>query len=134
MVYQFNFLTNNLVFIAWEKHPTIEQALQFLQDFEVLLNEANQPLYFISDLRRGYIQNTGLIRRLSALNQHPNYAGGTGFADDILSNSLLRLWKQFSRDEDPVSQVWPRAKDAVEYLESLQPGLTHGVEWRTVLH
>ncbi len=133
MVYEIRFLSEHLVYIKWHGFPTMEQGLQFLRDFQKILDDARHPVYFLSDLRHGHIQNTHLIRRLSAFNQHPNFGGGTGFTDNPCMQATLRLWAQFSPVQDRISHLWPRSCDAIEYLESLRPGLTESINWQGIL-
>lgn len=132
MIYRMSFLKENLVYIEWESFPSTNQVLQFLQELERMLNEATCPLYFLSDLRRGYILQTHLIHRLGDLSTHPNFGGGTAFSEVNKTNAFLRLWKQFTGNKN-TSQTWPRLEDALEYLEGVQPGLTQGIDWKTVV-
>ncbi|MBZ0305202.1 MAG: hypothetical protein K8I82_03955 [Anaerolineae bacterium] len=134
MIYNIHFLTDQLVYIKWNGIPTMEQGLQFLQEFQSILDQAHHPLYFLSDLREGHIKNTHLIRRLSAFNEHPNFGGGTGFSDNPCMQATLRLWTQFSSVQDRISHIWPRSCDAVEYLETLRPGLTKNLNWEGILN
>ncbi len=133
MIYHISYLNEHLVFIKWQATPTIEQGLQFLDELHALLDKTDHRLYFLSDLRNGYIQHPHLIRRLSQLADHPHFGGGTAFSHLHLNHPMLRLWKCFTHTTN-TSQTWPRLEDALDYLESLQPGVTAGVEWQGILH
>ncbi len=53
--YRINIISNQLVYIAWDKNPLRDEAYRFIDDLTVILDDATQPLYFLSDLRHGRI-------------------------------------------------------------------------------
>lgn len=133
MIYQIQLLNKNLVFIQWHAFPDEKQALQYIQDIQGMLDEAEQPLYFLSDLRKGYIIQAHIIRKLSQFTQHPKFGGATSISRNNAINPILRLWKLFSSNKN-TSDTWTNLEDAVQYLETLKPGLMQGIDWQEVMN
>lgn len=135
MPYEFVQLSSELYLIRWRRSPSIAEANHFIDEHLQLLENAPHPLYFISDLRRGYISDTMVIHRLAKLTQHANYGGGTAFGTSSnLANSFVGIFFRFARGVKFEHNMWRTAKEALNYLESLKPELTAHINWDDTLN
>ncbi|MCB9436999.1 MAG: hypothetical protein H6673_08395 [Anaerolineales bacterium] len=135
MPYEFIRLSPELYLIRWYRSPSVAEATQFVDEHLQLLDNALHPLYFISDLRQGYITDTIVIRRLAKLTQHANYGGGTAFGtSNNLASSFVGIFFRFARGVKYEHNIWHTAKEALDYLESLKTGLTANINWDDTLN
>ena len=137
MPYHFHALSVDLYLIRWDRVPTSAEATRFIDDHVRLLDEARHPLYFISDLRRGYIHEVAIVRQLARLVEHPNYGGSTAFGNRSrpIAGVFVSLFWHFARDRNPAEQddMWPTPGEAIRQLEEMKPGITDGIDWQAVV-
>lgn len=135
MDYKITKLTDELVFIRWYRTPAphMRAEEQYLKELEQLLNEADAPLYLISDLRKGRIANLRSIQRLSALTQHKNWAGSTAFSQDSVTSLLVHSFQIFAHNTQTRNEMQTTPEQALSFIESLKPGLTKDIDWVKVL-
>lgn len=135
MPHKFVQLSPELYLIRWQRSPSVAEANQFINEHIQLLDDASHPLYFISDLRQGYITDTMVIRRLAKLTEHPNYGGGTAFGTGgNLATTFVGIFFRFARGVNYEHNMWRTAKEALTYLESLKAGLTANIDWEDTLN
>lgn len=136
MDYEITRVSDKIIFI--KRHcdpcePAVEE--QFLADLEQALDEAGHPVYVISDLRAGRIKEVETLRKLGELVvEHPNFAGSTAFTGDIYTPLFVRIFSRFARQLRPSNEVWANPNDALAYLESLELGVTEGIDWEALLN
>ncbi len=133
--YRLQALTKELVYIKWyrlSKEET-QSKIHFIRDMEQLLDQAEAPLYFLSDLRQGRIVDVNLLQKLGGLTQHANYGGGSAFSKDVLSEIFVGLFSKFAAPKQGDSVFYENIEDALAYLESLKAGLAHNIDWNAVL-
>ena len=129
-------LKPNLYYIRWTGVPSREEGIVFVRALANLLDNAEQPLYFISDLRRGYINNVEVVRRLGKTASHENWAGDVAFSRDAMSSLYVGVYSRFAPDEKPTTEnevFHQTADEAIAQLETLKPGLTQDIDWAAVL-
>ncbi|MBZ0297014.1 MAG: hypothetical protein K8L99_30925 [Anaerolineae bacterium] len=127
-------LSPQLVLIQWRRSPSAGEAYAFIQELEAVLNNAPEPLYFISDLRLGHIDHAVILRSLGQLTKHLNWAGSTAFGGTYQTQLYVNLFTRLSRVIKPEREIWDDPEKAIEYLESLSPGLTRGIDWDAALN
>ena len=137
MDYQIIQLSDELIYIRWYRTPRLNSGVdaQFLADLQKLLDEADTPQYFISDLRRGRITDMRSIRHLSQLTKHKNWAGSSAFSQDPITGILVQSFRTFApgqRDANDEIQTTPA--DALKFLDQLKSGITDGIDWDAVIN
>jgi hypothetical protein len=137
MPYELRSLSDELVYIRWNRMPTKEDGIQYIADLKRLLDQAPHPLYFLSDLRRGHLSDAYTIQQLSRLASHQNWGAGTAFASGEISQPVkgifVGLFVSLSRDKSRTGQMAGSLDEALEYLEEVKPGVTKSVDWKAVL-
>lgn len=135
MDYKLIKISDDLVFIKWYRTPLVgaDSEQQFLNDIELHLNQADRPIYFISDLRAGRIVNIDVLRRMAGLATHPNWGGGTSFSDNPLTSIFADVFARFAKRANRQDQIWYSPKEAIKFLETLKPGITEGIDWDRLL-
>lgn len=141
MSYQIYPLKENLVFITWFQRPHIRSAVEqkFTNELSQLLEDASEPVYFISDLRRGFIRNPVALRSLAKTFNHPNFAGAAAFSNDVIVGIDYSIYLVSSRRytytrHREAPQLYSHAESALAYLESKSPNLTRDIDWQALLH
>lgn len=134
MEYEITPLSKELLYIRWTASPEIGSPTenQFLEDLTILLNNAKQPIYFLSDLRKGRISNMQTLWQLAQLAQHENWGGGTAFGNDPITNLLAQAFARFVRRANRQDEIWHTREQALAFLETLKPGITRGIDWSTI--
>lgn len=139
MNYRIYSLKENLVLITWFQRPHVRSMVeeQFIEELTQTLETASQPLYFISDLRRGFIRNPIALRSLAKTFNHTNFAGGVAFSSDVIVGIDYSIYLVSSRRynytrhrESP--QLYNNIEAAIAHLEQQSPGLTHNINWHNI--
>jgi len=133
--YRLQALTEELIFIKWYRvaGKATKSKGQFIDDLTQLLDQAEAPIYFLSDLRQGRLVDVNIIQKLGGLTQHENYGGGSAFSKDVLSEIFVGLFSRFAAPKQGESVFYENFEDALAYLESLKAGLAQNIDWQTVL-
>lgn len=131
--YRINVLNNHLVYIEWKSNPLRDEAYRFVDDLSSLLNNASQPMYFISDLRHGRIIDIRAIHQLSELTTHKNWAGSTAFSENPLSKLFTTTFRKGIFKGGERNTFFPTPEEAISFLEEMAPGVTEGVNWTEIL-
>ncbi len=135
--YEFIRLSDELVYIRWDRMPSKEDNVRYIAELRDLLDHAQHPLYFISDLRRGHLSDTRTIQELSRLASHKNWGAGTSFASGEINQPVKKifvgLFVNLSRDKSRTGQITGSLDEALEYLEEVKPGVTQNIDWETML-
>ena len=129
MAYEIHQLSDQLIFIVWTRYPSSLEEKQFLLEHKQQLDDATQPLYFISDLRRGKVMSVSTLSEMSKLARHDNYGGGTAFSSDPLSKIMVDSFRSLTREAKERTQMFDAPEDALAFLESLSPGITQDIDW-----
>jgi hypothetical protein len=134
MYYQITLLKDNLVYIKWYRaaRSNTHSVKEFIADLQGRLNAASAGLYFISDLRQGRIVDMRVIQQLAGLSKHEHWAGSTAFSDNPVSNVLVRSFSTFAGQPKEHREIWTTPEEAIAYLEAMKPGITDGVDWKTL--
>jgi len=134
MYYVITPLSSTLYFIRWQRQAaeTIRHEPDFLEDLKALLDAAETPIYFLSDLREGRIINHMTLQRLGQLTRHANWGGGAAFSEDPLTRRFMGVFARFSEPEKREDNLWKTPEEAIAYLESLCEGVSAGVDWDSV--
>jgi hypothetical protein len=137
MAYEFVNLSDELILIRWNGTPTKEEGNRYITEFTAMLDQAQHPLYILSDLRRGHISDARVIQSLSRLATHKNLGAGTAFASGIADQSLkgifVGLFVNLSGNKSRVGQIAGSLDEALDYLETAKPGVTKNIDWEAVL-
>ena len=133
MAYHLLALNPQLIFITWERSPHPDEAQAFINNVERWLNHAPHPLYFLSDLRQGRIVDIRIINQLSQLTKHPCWGGSTAFSQSPLSKIFVGNFQKMSRTTQDVNTFFDLPEQAIEFLETLVPGITHNIDWHAIL-
>ncbi|MDX2163767.1 MAG: hypothetical protein SF162_20800 [bacterium] len=122
-----------LVLIRWYTIPDDRAEQHYLEALEQVLNDCDRPCYFLSDLRKGRIITLSTLQALGALAHHPNWAGSTAFGDEPFTQIMVGSFQMFARSTPSANGLHTHAAQALAFLESLQPGITQGIDWETLL-
>lgn len=135
MDYEITKLSNELIYIRWYRSPSPSSKVEskFLSDLKILLDETENPVYFISDLRRGRIINVLTLQKLAELASHKNWGGSTAFSSKSTTEDFVRTFAILARQDNPLEEHQDTPEAAVAYLERMKPGITDGVNWVEVL-
>lgn len=133
MAYEFHYLSSRLILVRWKRYPTPNEEQLFLTEHTRQLDNAEEPLFYISDLRKGRIITAHTINKMSALAQHPNYGGGTAFSKDSISRMVVNNFRRFTHEASEKAAIFDTPEESLTFLESLQPGITEGIDWNTYL-
>jgi len=135
MDYEITKLSNELIFIRWHRSPSPSSKVEraFLDELRNMLDEANNPIYFISDLRHGRIINVLTLQRLAEIAQHKNWGGSTAFSSKSTTGDFVRTFAILSRQDEPADEHHDTPEAAVAYLERLKTGITDDIDWVKVL-
>ncbi len=133
--YDLRQVTDELIFIKWYKtaHELTRPETDYIDDLIQRIKGAQQPIYFLSDLREGRIVDTGILQKLGSLTRHPNYGGGSAFSEDILASMFVGVFSKFAGVEKGSSVFYKTFDEARAYLEALKPGVTSSVDWKTFI-
>ena len=133
--YEITQLSDELIFIRWYATPRLgsPSERQFLADLRALLDNTQQPIYFVSDLRNGRIINLSTIQKLGKLFNHTNWGGSTAFSSDPITSMMVGMFSRFAHREKPEDEIWNTPEEALAYLETIKPGLTEGIDWAALL-
>lgn len=131
--YRINIISDQLVYIAWDKNPLRDEAYRFIDDLTVILDDATQPLYFLSDLRNGRIIDIRAIHLLSELTTHRNWAGSTAFSENPLSKLFTMTFRKGIFNDLDRNTFFATPEEAISFLEVLSPGISECMEWAKIL-
>ena len=96
MTYSCQYLSQNLILVTWYAYPTEDDECRFLAEHRQQLDAAEEPLYYISDLRQGRVISGDTLEQMSDLTKHPNYGGGTAFSSDPISRIMVSSFRRMS--------------------------------------
>lgn len=135
MDYKIISLSDELVFIRWYHTPPHNSTVgdHFVLEIKHLLEAAQRPLYFISDLRRGRIVSMRVIQNLAKLTEHPLWGGSTAFTGDPVTMMFVRSFKTFSTPSGTRNEIQKTPEEALSFLETLKPGITAGINWQELV-
>ncbi len=133
MAYQFHHLSDHLVLIVWERYPSSAEERQFLVEHREQLDNATQPIFYLSDLRRGRIITLSTLRHMSELVKHSKYGGGAAFSRDPISHLMVKSFRSLSHEATSKAAMFENPEDALEFLEGLCQGITVGIEWNVYI-
>lgn len=125
-------LKPNLVLVIWHNQPSLAgvENQQWVDAIENILKNATEPQYFFSDLRLGYVTNLTAIRRLTQVIQHSNYGGGVALGQSLGSSTYVNIAVRSAKVDD---HIYHHLDRALEGLEQFKAGITHDVDWESVL-
>ncbi len=133
MDYELRKLSDHLILIRWHRvSPTVETSPSeraFLDDLQMYLDAALEPLYFLSDLRHGHIASARTLRRLAQLTEHRNWGGGISVGNRPSTGMLVDSFEQMALNRTGDHLV-ASVSQAIQYLETLKPGITRNIDVR----
>lgn len=135
MTFSFKALSDELYLITWSRIPTGSECAAFLVQIEGIVQNAAQSISFITDLRRGYIQDIHMLSRLSSLAQHPNFGPSTAFgsaSSQVYAGIYSKLIMRSNRNSRRNDESWNTLAQALSQLETQRPGVTQGIDWAAV--
>lgn len=133
MEFSLQFLHPQLLLIRWFSSPppgsrVYQRYLQRLQDS---LENADRPLYLLSDLRFGCVVDDDVLQAMTTLCKHHNVAGSTAFSLNPTAHIYVRRFARKSRNGNhnapPATPIWDTAEEALRYLYQLNPDVMQGV-------
>lgn len=135
MYYTLKHLTPTLIFVKWFRHPDDSEHrrldMDYVKDLRTRMDAAEAPLFFLSDLRQGRIENIRIVQRLASLTTHANYGGGVAFSKrDLSANMMVGLFSRFTENDKGERVFFETLEQALARLEEMQPGVTGGVDWK----
>jgi hypothetical protein len=126
-------LSSQLIYIQWYRTAGTTSGIQLVQDIQKILAEATEVQYFISDLRRGRIIDIPIISRLSELTKHKLWGGSSAFSVNPISKIFAGSFIKYARKGDERDTLYDLPQDAIDFLESLQTGLTTEIDWASLI-
>lgn len=132
--YRISQVAERVFFIRWYRSPPANQVYShFLENIERILQEANEKIYIISDLRRGSIANVETLLKLSNIARHKHWGAGTSFSKNTATAMYAGLFGRFAQTHGSKDKAWERPEDALAYLESIESGITEGIDWAAII-
>lgn len=132
--YQMIRVSGQVVVFRWEgvAGQGDSAAQSWLRDIQTALEGATAPLYFVSDLRAGYVADVLTLRRLGKLTAHANWGGGMAIGSAVASDLYVNAFNRLA--PNPVGDRQVRTLAEVKMaLEKLAPGITADVDWEAAL-
>lgn len=140
MSYRILWLNPCLYYVKWLEIPKPNSPIMKNYFFELnaILDSEENSVYFLSDLRKGHITNVHLLLQLAKVLSHKNYAGGAAFSGNVSAStdmSMFRYIQDMSRNSNSKSshELFPSAEEAIDYVESLDAGITKDIDWDEIL-
>jgi hypothetical protein len=135
MLYEIQRLSTELVYIKWTASSPANgrDEKQFIKELIEVLEKSEQPLYFISDLRKGRITGIATLNQLAQISHHKHWAGSTAFGRNPLSSIFVGTFSSLARQSSEHQEMQDTPEQSLAYLESLKPGLTDKIDWNEVL-
>ena len=131
--YMIQHIKPNLVYIRWTRNSKTADENLFIHELSNLLDNAEEVIYFISDLRKGRIIGMRAIYKLSQLTQHEKWAGSTAFSENPISRLFTNNFERNVANHD-ANVIYDHPEDAIAYLESLCTGITSNIDWIEILN
>lgn len=138
--YSIKAISNRLYLVVWDGVPKFDEDTgeNYLEAIRSIIEGADEPIYFISDLRRGRIASSVTLTKLARILDHPNFGGGTSFsknpaADIAVSLFRMRALRNRASTGEESPEIYEKPEDALAYIESLEPGITQGIRWNDIL-
>ncbi len=128
MAYVFERLSPQLVFIRWHKMPDKRAVRLWLSDIETSLKEADEPQYFVSDLRNGHVKDVRMLRKHGELTHHPHYGGGVTLGLDFRAEFFVNTADNPGKSGQITNKQTHEA--VAQALENMEPGITDDVDLR----
>jgi len=125
-------LSAELILIRWLQMPDESDAIAYIRQLEDVIENAAGKVYFVSDLRRGHVENVHVIRRIGKLAGHANWGGGPALVESGRAQVYVGLFQRFSHT-DTIDYIFQSIPDVLAELERLKPGITVGHDWDTLL-
>ncbi|HRE49273.1 MAG TPA: hypothetical protein PLD47_16220 [Aggregatilineales bacterium] len=134
MGYEIRRLTSDLIFVRWNSIATEEEGFHYVNELRHIMEESPHKLYFISDLRKGYIENVNVLHRLGALTKSEQFGGGTAFSHQFSASLFVGVFARLARRFSRTDQFYNTFSEAIAFLEKLKPGVTQGIDWQAILN
>ncbi|GAB4545998.1 MAG: hypothetical protein OHK0023_05110 [Anaerolineae bacterium] len=135
MYYEIRPLSDQLYFIRWFPTPAENRRpeSQYVWEIADILRKAEQPLYFLSDLRLGRITNVSILQQLAKVINHSKYGGSTAFSESLMSELFVGVFSRFADPGEAEHAFYKTLDQALGYLERIKPGITAEINWETVV-
>lgn len=133
MIYQIQQLKSQLFYIQWFTTPNAKASREFLEELQNLVDVSSEGVYFISDLRKGRIVDVKTLQRLGVLSQNPHWLGSVAFSENPMSNIFANTYHRMLTNNKDRNLIVKEADKALAFLETLQEGITSGIEWEVIL-
>lgn len=140
MSYRILWLNPSLYYVKWFEipKPNSQMMKNYFFELNAILDSEEQPVYFLSDLRKGHITNVHLLLQLAKVLSHKNYGGGVAFSDKSSAStdmSMFQYIQKMSRSTNASAshQLFVTAEEAIAYLESIETGITKDINWDEIL-
>jgi hypothetical protein len=126
--YDFIRLADDLIFVRWNKIATEKDAQAYLSDLTSSIENATDKIYFFSDLRKGYITSTRVLREMGRLTAHPHWGGGIAIVEALTTEVFVRLFGRFVEPE-MTEFIFDDVHKACARLERWKKGITEPYDW-----
>jgi len=140
MSYRILWLNPCLYYVKWFEipKPNSQMMKNYFFELNAILDSEENPVYFLSDLRKGHITNVHLLLQLAKVLNHKNYGGGAAFSDKGSAStdmSMFQYIQKMSRSTTANTnhQLFVTAEEAIAYLESLEADITRDIHWEEIL-
>lgn len=135
VTYEIRKLTDELVLITWFRSPVpnSQDEHNYIEELRSMLDTSENELYFISDLRLGRIMGAKTLQRLGDLSHHANWAGSTAFSQNPVTSLFVRNFAVSGRNVDMKDELKKTLDEALNYLETLKPGITRSIDWDSII-
>ena len=131
--YEIDMLNSHIIYIRWQSNPLRDEAYRFVDDLNALLDNADAPMYFISDLRKGRIIDIRAIHLLSDLTTHKNWAGSTAFSENPLSKLFTTTFRKGIFNGIERNTFFEKPEEAISFMVELAPDAVAGIDWSQVV-
>ncbi|MAU08698.1 MAG: hypothetical protein CL607_02660 [Anaerolineaceae bacterium] len=132
--YEIEWLTDRVILITWHKSPMDPNVTTaYIRELHEILYSVTEPIFFLSDLRKGRIQDVRALQGLAELTKHKNWGGGASFSQNPLTRIFVDTVRRLAADINTRDGIFLTPEKAIAYLESLEPHITEDIDWNAVL-
>lgn len=127
MDFELHTLSDDLLFVRWRRDPTPASENALLSLLGMLLDEACNQLYLITDARDGILTSPRALRWMAELARHPQFGGAVAYGQKVVAGMYFDTFRRMAAPGDGLESMVQTVDEALDYLEALRPGITSAV-------
>jgi hypothetical protein len=124
MDFELHTLSDDLLFIRWRHNPTPASENALLSLLGMLLDEACNQVYFITDARDGILTSPRALRWMAELTRHEQFGGAVAYGQKMAAGVYFDAFRRLAAPNDQQENMVQTVDEALDHLEALRPGVT----------